>query len=304
MLKKKRASPKNTPPKEEDFDLKLSYWHEEVVEVHLEMLKPYPGHPFKPYAPEALEALAESIRQNGLQQPIIVRDLEEQEQWEYTILSGHNRVEAVRLLGKDHIPAIIRQMDDAAAALTVVQTNLEQRQKLLPSERAYAYAMWKQACSERKKQSGDIPCDDNALEEFGQIVRNENERQIFRYLRLTHLLPELLDQVDLGNVPVNAGVDLSYLDEGAQGAVYAYFFDGQREETLTLKSAAMIRKAFDSGRAIQEDTLPVILNTPPKKRKSKACTISNKRLRQYRIPQDVDLVEVICGLLEKRFGRV
>lgn len=289
MRKQKKTKAEQPLP-----ELTFSYWHEEVVKIDIEMLKPYPDHPFKPLPQAKLEALAESIRQNGLQQPIIVRDTEDMDgQFEYTILSGHNRVEAIRLLGEQDVPSIIRQMDDDAAALTVVQTNLDQREDLLPSERAFAYRLIMDTYKNRVQAS-----DANSSSDLSTGWTGDSSMAYY-YIRLTELIPELLDLVDDGKVPVKGGVELSYVDQGAQQAVLDYL--EQTGKKLSVKNATLIRSAYEARRPVTADTIPNILSKPQKK--VKGVSISNKILRRYAIPDDVDLTAVICGLLEDRFGK-
>jgi len=221
--------------------------NENIVSMPVHQLKPYPKHPFKQYSDEKLDALAESIAREGLHQPIIVRVLNENR--EYEVLSGNNRILAMEKLRKKNIPAIIRRMDDAAAALVVVNTNLEQREKLLPSEKAYAYELRMEALQNAKSENSDTPSDGNGL---GAQYQNDTDThaQIFRYIRLTYLIPELLDLVDQDKIPVMAGYEASFLDVDTQDAVHHYFFGQDSKDQLSVKNAKTIRVANDAGRPV------------------------------------------------------
>lgn len=309
MLKKKNAVPKAAHHKEEDFELRLDYWHEEVVEVHIEMLKPYPDHPFKPLPPEKLEALAESIRVNGLQQPVILWDLEDtaEEQWEYTIVSGHNRVEAMRMLGKDRIPAIIRIMDDDAAALTVVQTNLEQREGLLPSEKARAYKMQMEIIQKMGSNTADGGHDVHRGKTRDILAQGQDTtgRTIQRYIRLTELFDDYLDLMDQGILSLAAGYELSFLDKDAQCDVWIHFYQNNPKYRISVKTAAAIRAAFEAGQLVSEESIPSILaGMETEKPKTGVYRFSYKELRKrYALPTDFDLSAFMYEVLEERYGR-
>jgi len=268
---------------------------EGIVSVPLAQLRPYANHPFKPYSPEKLEALAESIAREGLQHPVIVRGNSETG---YKILSGHNRVEAVRRLGRLDIPAIVRNMDDRNAALVVVDTNLEPRKELLPSEKAFAYKL---RMDTLKSENGDSPSDTNGLEPQYQND-TDSHAQIFRFIRLTCLVPELLDLVDQNVIPVMAGYEVSFLDGKAQNAVYLYFFQKEPLHKLSVKNAKMIRAAYDAGQAVTAEGMDEILRKPKIKRGAAKYSFSQRELaRLYPLPEGFDFVAFVHEKLKEKF---
>lgn len=289
---------------------------EEVVIISINLLRPYSKHPFKVPDDENLEALADSIKCEGLQQPIIIRPVEGQT--EYEILAGHRRTAAMKKLGRRDIKAVIRIMDDDRAALVVVNTNLKQREKLLPSEKAFAYKLQMKALQNGKTaiiKNDDLSCDSNELRADGQNGHqaktrdklaesiDEAGRNIQRYIRLTHLLPELLDLLDQDRYPVMAGYEVSFLDSDAQHAVLQYFFQDGSSGRLNVKTAETIRAAYQSGKQVTTDTIPSLLHKPVKRRGPVTYKFSRKELmKKYLIPDDFDLAEYVRGKLSEDFG--
>lgn len=186
---------------------------ERVQEIALAELHPFEGHPFKVNDDEDMAKTVESVRDFGVLTPIIARP---DPDGGYEIISGHRRHHASELAGKDTIPVIVREMDDDAAIILMVDANL-QRESILPSERAYAYKMKLDAM---KHQAGR-PAQNNYSQvgnNFGKLSSEEmademgvSKNTIFRYIRLTELIPELMDMVDTGQVKFNPAVELSYL---------------------------------------------------------------------------------------------
>lgn len=163
----------------------------------IELLVPFENQPFLPYTPEKLERLAADISANGILSPVIVRPVIG---GKYQILAGHNRTQAAKTAGLTAVPCIVKDCDERAANLIMVNTNLNQRDELLPSEKAYAYKIQKE-CSNVKEIAAE---------------KDINRRQIQRYIRLTYLDKRLLDMVDCGMITFVAGVNLSYLSEANQ----------------------------------------------------------------------------------------
>lgn len=202
-----------------------------IQELPIGSLVAYEGQPFKPYTPDKLKELAENIHDNGLINPIIVRQISEEK---YQILAGHNRVTACKLLGMDAVPSIIKNVDDNQAELIMLDSNLNQRDKLLPSEKAFAYkrqmdTLRRQGkkidfCTTGAEDEANI-CTSGAEVTSRQIVAEQNStsrEQIRRYIRLTFLIPALIDRVDNGNLPFRAGVNLSFLTEHQQDGLLTY----------------------------------------------------------------------------------
>ena len=188
---------------------------EQVQQIPIGELFPFKNHPFKVLDDESMQRTVESVEQYGVLSPLIARPRPE---GGYEIISGHRRQHAAQLAGLDALPVIVRQMDDDAAVLLMVDSNL-QRETILPSERAFAYKMKLEAM---KHQAGR-PTQDNYSQvgnNFGTLSSEEmaeelgtSKNQIFRYIRLTNLVPELLDMVDEKKIAFNPAVELSYLDE-------------------------------------------------------------------------------------------
>ena len=185
--------------------------------IPIEKLRPFENHPYKVQDNEEMDALAESIKAHGVVSPIIVRPLENTTD-EYEIISGHRRVRASRKAGITEIPALIVSLDRDAAAIVLVDSNLH-REHILPSEKAFAYKMKAEALAHQGWRSDLTSCQVGAkLRTDEQIAADANDsaRQIQRYIRLTNLIPEILQYVDEGRISFTPAVELSYLNEQEQ----------------------------------------------------------------------------------------
>ena len=189
---------------------------EQVQQIPLAELFPFKNHPFKVLDDESMQRTVESVEQYGVLSPLIARPRPE---GGYEIISGHRRQHAAQLAGLDTLPVIVREMDDDAAILLMVDSNL-QRESILPSERAFAYKMKLEAM----KRTSGRPSKEN-VSQIGTQKRSdqimaeelgESRNQIQRFIRLTNLIPELLDIVDEKKISFNPAVELSYLDEAQQ----------------------------------------------------------------------------------------
>ena len=192
----------------------------QLVQVPLAQLVPWEQadgspQPFKPYTQEKLAELADSIRQHGVLEAIRVRP----RNGKFQILAGHNRSQAAKLAGLTTIPAIVEDVDDDQAALILVDSNLQHREKLLPSEKAWAYRTRLEALKRKagrpKNNSGQVGPNFRSDEEVAQNV-GESRKQVQRYIRLTYLNPLLLDLVDQEKIGMTPGVELSYLSDSTQ----------------------------------------------------------------------------------------
>ena len=204
---------KNNSPKLNKNDLKNDI--EQIVEIGIDKLKNFEKHPFK-VVDETLEELITSITENGVTTPLIVRTLKD---GNYEIVSGHRRKKASELANKDTIPCIVRDLTDDEATIIMVDSNM-QREKVLPSERAFAYkmkldAIKRNAGRPKKENSRQLVGNLESAEIIGKET-GESGRQIQRYIRLTELIPKLLDLVDDDTVAFNTGVELSYLTQEEQ----------------------------------------------------------------------------------------
>ena len=278
-----------------------------LVEIPLAALVAYSKHPFKPYAKNKLDALIKSIEDNGLQQPIIVRPLPS---GKYEILAGHNRVTAYQDIGYDKIPAIIVDVNDDQAAIIVVETNLRQREKLLPSEKAFAYKL--QLDAMKHQGVAGIRCSSNQADwrnESANIVAQRNGvniNEIRRYIRLTELIPPLLDLTDAGKLAFMVGVDMSYLSMVQQTLVHQVCIVCKQAK-LDLKLSDTIRRYVRDGKALdsEEDLSKLIRGYQENaQRSSKTITFKHKTFAPYlaRIPKDDDLEALFLEFLQVRYG--
>lgn len=193
----------------------------ESMNVLLDELHPFPNHPFKVVHDEALNALAESIRKNGQLNRIIIRP---RDTGGYEIISGHRRTEAMRMLGYGTIAAdVYGDMDDDAAVLAMVEMNLRQRPKLLPSERAAAYRMVRDTLAHKGARSDMNDSAPKHTKEQISEMYGESPRQVMRYIRLNHLDARLVEFVDAGKLKLNNAVEISYLNTDAQGWIAEHY---------------------------------------------------------------------------------
>ena len=234
-------------------------------------LKPFPKHPFKLYGSEKMLGLADSIKEQGIIVPILVRPIND-DKYEYEIVAGHNRVQATRLAGIDEIPCNIREMDDDTATILMVDTNLQQRESILPSEKAWAYKYKLDAIRSQGKR-----LDLTSHQVGGKLNRNESAdviasssddspNQVRRFIRLTHLITPLLDKVDERKLAFIPAVELSYLTLEEQGWLYDILC---REEKfgVPLKHATKLKNISQGGKLTYEKIDKVFIeksHEPPK----------------------------------------
>lgn len=253
--------------------------------------------PFRMYDSEKLRELADNIRQNGVLSPITVRPLEGTDK--YQILAGHNRRAAAELAGLDTVPCIVRYVDDERAQLILVDTNLNQREKILPSEKAFAYKMRMDAMK-RQGQRTDLTSDPMGRKLDGKETAyiigehsGDSQTQVRRYIRLTFLVPKLLEYVDEGRIAVRAGVELSFLDGVAQKTVGAVLAD-RGDLSPSIEQAKQLRKLFAELAVLHYDVILSVLNgtyTPPappqKEIKEPEITTSTIPSPEYLRPQEL-----------------
>ena len=181
----------------------------EVQNIPLDQLHPFKNHPFKVLNDDELKRMSESILAIGAITPALARPLPD---GGYELISGHRRLAAYKLLGKETMPVIVREMTDDEAVIVMVDANL-QREKILPSERAFAYKMKLEAIKHQGKASANGPT------QSADLISDESGRQIQRYIRLTYLIPELLQMVDDGRMAMSPAVEISFLKESEQRAL-------------------------------------------------------------------------------------
>ena len=251
---------------------------EQVQQIPIDALHPFTNHPFKVLDDEAMTRTVESIAQYGVLAPLIARPRPDGDGYE--IISGHRRQYAAKLAGLDTLPVIVRQMSDDAAVILMVDSNL-QREHILPSERALAYKMKLDAMrrtsgrpsKENVSQIGTQKRSDQIMaEELG-----ESRNQIQRFIRLTNLIPELLDMVDEKKISFNPAVELSYLDESQQRAFLEAMNDTQNAPSLS--QAQQLKKMAQQGEFNYEKAFDVM--GQEKKSEKDTVTIKNETLRKY-----------------------
>ena len=191
----------------------------EPVAIPVEKLRPFDGHPFKVKDDAEMNTLIESIQAQGVLSPLIVRPIENAE--EYEVISGHRRLHAAQKAGITEVPALIYSLDRDSAAIAVVDSNLH-REHILPSEKAFAYRMKLEAMS-RQGHRSDLTSDQLGRKlETAEIIAQQSDdskSQVRRYIRLTYLIPEFLEKMDQGEIALSVGVELSFLDESSQREV-------------------------------------------------------------------------------------
>ena len=249
---------------------------EQVQQIPIGELFPFKNHPFKVLDDESMQRTVESVEQYGVLSPLIARPRPE---GGYEIISGHRRQHAAQLAGLDALPVIVRQMDDDAAVLLMVDSNL-QRENILPSERAFAYKMKLEALKNQGARSdltsSQIGTKFRADEKVAQDS-GESRNQIQRFIRLTNLVPELLDMVDEKKISFNPAVELSYLDESQQRAFLEAMNDTQNAPSLS--QAQHLKKLAHQGEFSYEKAFDVM--GQEKKSEKDTVTIKNETLRKY-----------------------
>ena len=221
------------------------------VAISIEKLHPFEDHPYKVLDNEEMEALAESIHTEGILSPLIVRPLADTD--EYEVISGHRRLHAAQRAGLSEIPAFVYEISREEAAIMLVDSNLH-REHILPSEKAFAYKMKMEAMS-RQGQRTDITSNQVGRKlETAEIIGNtsgESKNQVRRYIRLTYLLPELLQLVDDGKIALTPAVELSYLPEKAQTCLLEEM--RRNDCTPSLSQAIRMKKLYQTGSLSPED---------------------------------------------------
>ena len=269
---------------------------ERVQEIPLSELHPFEGHPFRVVDDEEMMKTAESVRNFGVLTPAIVRP---DPDGGYEIVSGHRRHRASELAGKETMPAIVRDLDDDAAIILMVDANL-QRESILPSERAFAYKMKLDAIKHQGQRtdltSSQVGMKLQALDIVGQEA-GDSRNQVHRFIRLTNLIPELLDMVDEKKISFNPAVELSYLDESQQRDFLEAMADTQNAPSLS--QAQRLKKLAQEGHFSYDVAFAVM--GEPKKDELDKVVIKNDTLRKY-FPESStprEMEEKIIGLLEE-----
>ena len=269
---------------------------EQRTEMPLSDLHPFEGHPFKVLDDELMEQTVESIKQIGVVSPLIVRPDPE---GGFEILSGHRRLHAAQLAGLETVPVIVKDMDDDAAIIFMVDSNL-QRENILPSERAFSYKM-KLEAMKHQGQRGDLTSDQVGQKSWAvnQLAddANESKTQVQRFIRLTNLIPEILDMVDEKKIAFNPAVELSYLKPSEQKEFLEAMDYAQASPSLS--QAQRLKKLSQEGGCTLDARCEVMNEI--KKDELDHVTIKNEVLRKY-FPKSYtpkQMQDTIIRLLEK-----
>ena len=264
---------------------------ETIKNINIDLLIPFENHPFKKRDGMENEELKESVKESGLLEPIIVRSFSA---GTYEIISGHRRVEVCKELGIQTIPAIVRDMTKDEAVIAMVDSNL-QREHLLPSEKAFAYKMKLEAMKHQGKATSRQLV--GKLESADKISESESGRQVQRYIRLTHLIPELLKLVDEERIAFTPAVELSYLPENEQKILAEEI--AYTDATPSLSQAQRLRKYSEQGR-LSIDTIFAVLSEE-KPNQKEPVKFKTEDIRKY-FPKSytsLDMQKTIITLLEK-----
>ena len=257
------------------------------VAIPVEKLRPFAGHPFKVRDDDEMNTLIESIQTQGILSPLIVRPIENTE--EYEVVSGHRRLHAAQKAGITEVPALIYALDRDSAAIAVVDSNLH-REHILPSEKAFAYKLKMEALSHQGKRT-DLTLSQLATKldtatEIGKCS-GESRDTVYRYIRLTHLIPELLDLMDEGKIALMVGEALSYLGDKEQYAVLEQC--EVNDCTPSYAQAVEMKKRYQDGN-LTADNISEILSRE-KANQRETIKISTEKLRKYAPNADAKQLE-------------
>ena len=269
-------------------------------EIEIVRIYAFPNHPFKVLDDERMDMLVDSIRENGILNPVIVRP---DQTGDYEMISGHRRLHAAGIAGLQKIPAIVKEMSDDEAIIKMVDANI-QREEILPSEKAFAYKM-KMDAMKRQGARNDI-ADSTYTQNgwrsetaavIGQQV-GESKNQVRRYIRLTELIPDLLDYVDKKRLQFTVAVDISYIDKEIQTWLFEYI---KENGTVKAVQVAALRTALEAGPMTQAKMISILVNSQPGRKQEQKITLSEKKLRNYFSDKYTaeDMESVILELLDQ-----
>ena len=268
--------------------------NQSVVMLDIGMLDTIENQPFRRYGPEKMQELAASVKEYGVLSPLLVRPVDNH----YVVISGRNRLTAAEMCGLTHVPCMIKDCTEDEANILLVQLNLNQRQELLHSEKAFAYKLLYDSLKRQGKAiSSTLGPMDPKLRTSAVMAQqtDESEKQIRRYISLCNLIPQLMELVDAGTLAFRAGVELSMLDSKAQTAVWHFFFV-EKKAGLDIRTAEKIKLLFRDGTEITDESLAELLGlnvTKPKKistfkiRYSKLKKIVPKDITPQQLEEDI-----------------
>ncbi len=286
---------------------------ESAIDLKISEIVPFKDHPFRVTDDEKMEELVKSIRMNGILTPVLVRPTSD---GKYEMISGHRRMHAATLAGLEMIPAFIRELSDDDATIIMVDANL-QREELLPSEKAFAYKMKYDAVKRkagRPSKDGKMTTGRNLSTAEKNVSQNgtnfrsdemlaeqvgESKNQLHRYMRLTELIPEILNYVDVKQMPLMTGVEISFISKEIQKYLYEYIRENGMVKSYQVTA---LRKYLENEDTISQATMIRLLNDNlPGKTPTPKITFTEKRLRKYFSPiySTSDMEKIMVQLLEK-----
>lgn len=270
---------------------------ESAMEIEIDKIKPFSGHPFKVIDDEKMQDLIESISESGVLTPVLIRPDQNDG---YEMISGHRRMHAAQKAGLITIPAIVREMTDDEAVIAMVDANI-QREELLPSEKAFAYKM-KLEAMKRQGSRTDLTLSQNETklrsDEILSKQVGESRAQVQRYIRLTELIPDLLELVDKKRLNFTIAVDISYIPQDVQEWIYEYICDNG---FIKPNQIAALRNYLGQGPVTQSLMISILNSHIPVKAPARKVTLNEKKLTKY-FPKNYtseDVEKVIESLLEK-----
>ena len=269
---------------------------EAAMDIEICKISGFKGHPFKVIDDEKMQELVESIKTNGVLSPVLIRPTGMDT---YEMISGHRRLHAAELAGLTAIPSIIREMTDDEAVIAMVDANI-QREELLPSEKAFEFKM-KMEAVRRQGNRSDLTSDQNGPKLSAWAIGEDSGisgTQVKRYIRLTELIPELLEYLDLKRIPFTSAVEISYLDQEIQKWLFEYIRDNG---LVKPKQIALLREACKNGIMTEGKLIAILNDSQPGRTPSTKNLISEKKLRKYFTSDytEEDMRSVIVELLEQ-----
>ena len=270
---------------------------ESAMEIEISKIHPFKNHPFKVLDDEKMQDLVESVKINGVLTPVLLR-MDENE--EYEMVSGHRRMHAAQLAGLTTIPAIVRELSDDDAVIAMVDANI-QREELLPSEKAFAYKMKMDAMKRQGIRTDLTSCQNGTKFRADAAMAEqigESARSIQRYIRLTELIPDLLDYVDKKRLQFTVAVDISYIDKEIQTWLFEYI---KENGTVKAVQVAALRTALEVGPMTQAKMISILVNSQPGRKQEQKITFSEKKLRNFFSDKYTaeDMESVILELLDQ-----
>ncbi|MDD4142260.1 MAG: ParB/RepB/Spo0J family partition protein [Bacteroidales bacterium] len=265
------------------------------VNIPVEKLHPFEGHPYKVLDNDEMNMLITSIQKQGIMTPLIVRPIENTD--EYEVISGHRRLHAAEKAGINEVPALIYALDRNAATIAVVDSNLH-REHILPSEKAFAYKLKMESLKHQGLALSQVATKSDTAAEIGKQL-NESRDQVFRYIRLTNLIPEILQYVDDGKIALTPAVELSYLTEPEQQDLFQTM--ESEDCTPSLSQAQKMKKLSQDGLLDIDKTFAML--TQPKANQAEKLKIPVERVRSF-FPKDYTTAQIedsIVKMCEERY---